>query len=360
MTSSPASAIPCPASSGAERRDDRAVVGVDLGGRDRRADPEVVGRRAGAARRRRSRRRAGTAACCRRSTSARYSCTITCRLPPRGRGLGQRTAAASSSRSSQTSIPANPSTGLTTAAPTRPTKRAHLARVGGDQGRGAQLREPQRDQLLVQRADAGGAVDDPDAGGLDQVEQVRRVQVAGVDRRVDPQQRQVDLRGHVDGRAARPRRTRAGRPASGGRRRGAAAAATIRRARRVHPTADDREVLGPADPDLGAELLGAAISPTLASISASSAASGSVTNRTPHAAPPVGRASAAPRARDLGRPTSPRPCAAPPSARRAAGVLEPGGSAAAARRRRTAARPGTVDQRADASSGWTSRNRTSR
>ena len=75
-------------------------------------------------------------------------------------------------------------------------------RVGADHGLGAELGVVQGDDLLVQRAHALGPVDHAYAGRLGQVEQVRRVQVARVDRRVDPQLHDGHLVRDVEGRRA--------------------------------------------------------------------------------------------------------------------------------------------------------------
>ncbi len=176
------------------------------------------------------------------STAGRYSCTITCREPRAVADSTSDRALRSSARSSHTSMPENPSTGLSTAVPCRSDELQHPVDVGADQGVGAQVGEAQHPELLLHRPYAAGPVDHVHAGVGSHVEQVRRPQVARVHRRVQPQQRDPDLVGDVDHPASRARRTRGCRPASGGRRGESADAA---RSGELAPTAVRRRARGP-------------------------------------------------------------------------------------------------------------------
>ncbi len=98
---------------------------------------------------------------------------------------------------SQTSRPAKPSTGLTTAVPTLATNSRRSVEIGADVRWWAEVGEAQGDELLVHRPYSFGAVDHASTGFLGEVEQVGRVEVALVDGRIDAQVHQVE-RGEVD------------------------------------------------------------------------------------------------------------------------------------------------------------------
>ena len=182
------------------------------------------------------------------ATAGRYSCAITCRRPP-AVADSTRARQAGPLSTSHTSVPANPSTGLTTAVPWRWTKSSIRNGQAPTTVAGESSGQRKGDQLLVQRPDAGRVVDHAHPGGGREVEEVRRVQVAGVDGRVDPQHRDVHGGGDVHDGRLRPRRTRARRPATGGRHRGCASWRTTWRARAMQAALDHGEVLRTADPD---------------------------------------------------------------------------------------------------------------
>lgn len=69
---------------------------------------------------------------------------------------------------------------------------AQTGEISADVRRWAEVGEAQRDELLVQGPDSFGAVDHASACFLGEVEQVRRVEVALVDRRVDAQVHEIE------------------------------------------------------------------------------------------------------------------------------------------------------------------------
>ena len=273
--------MPWATSSGASCGDDPLVVGIDLGWRDRRADPEVTGRRAPQHRTDRLRRRAGRGACCRRSTSGRYACAITCRVPPAV--ADSRSARRARVVVDQPDVDSGESVDRFDDGTAEPGNEvADQGGVGADHGLRAEVGQAQGDDLLVQRPDPGRAVGHP------------------ARRRPRPGRAGTSCAGSARRRAgrsaaatsvARRRRRRASAaprrlvPPGGVDRPAVVAAAVaraqgIRRARAVTRPPTTARSSGPQTQTSAPRSWVAVISPTVASMSACRPASGSVTNRT--------------------------------------------------------------------------------
>jgi len=157
----------------AERADDRPIVVVDVRGRDRRADPEVVDGRA-------PQDRAGDLA-------VQQEQPLVALRNGRQVLLGDHVPAAAGGRRLQQRGGAPVVAHQPDADPREPVHRLHdrrtdaaherpqCARIGTDVRRRAQLGKLQRDELLVHRPNPRRPVDDARPGAFDDVQQVRRV-----------------------------------------------------------------------------------------------------------------------------------------------------------------------------------------